>query len=208
MDEAEFGPKGLEPLMGERLKTARFAKRWTLEEVAVASDLTKGFLSKIEHDQASPSVASLIRLCRVLEISVGSLFSTPNGALVRHSNYPQIHFGGSGMTEYLLTPSREHRMQTILSDIEPGGGGGDETYWLPTEVEFVFVIEGRVRITLEADESLVLNAGDAFTFPSQMGHTFENDDDHVHARVLWVFAPALPGNGPLAASYRANSSDT
>jgi transcriptional regulator with XRE-family HTH domain len=207
-DETVLGPKELEPLIGGKLKTARLLKRRTLEEVAVASDLTKGFLSKIEHDRASPSVASLFRLCRVLEISVGSLFNAPSGALVRHSNYPQIRLGGSGMAEYLLTPSTERRLQAILSDIEPGGGGGGETYLLPAEVEFVFVIEGRLRIIIETDENLVLNAGDAFTFPSQMEHTFENDHAHDHARVLWVFAPALPVNGTLTDSHRADSSDT
>jgi hypothetical protein len=30
-------------------------------------------------------------------------------------------------------------MQAVLSDIEPGGGSGDEPYSLPVDVEFVFV---------------------------------------------------------------------
>src|SRR5687767_6251161 len=44
--------------IGAQLKAARLARRKTLAEVAEAADLTKGFLSKIERDQASASVAS------------------------------------------------------------------------------------------------------------------------------------------------------
>jgi hypothetical protein len=48
------------------------------------------------------------------------------GEVVRRDAYPPINFGGTGIREYLLTPSGEKRVQAILSDIEPGGGSGDE----------------------------------------------------------------------------------
>ena len=42
--------------------------------------------------------------------------------MVRAGERPTISFGGKGMSEYLLTPAHERRMQAILSDIAPGGG--------------------------------------------------------------------------------------
>ena len=183
--------------IGARLKAARQARRKTIAEVAAESGLTKGFVSKLERDQASASVASLMRLCQALGISAGALFHAPDGQVVRHDAYPAINFGGVGMTEYLLTPHGERRVQAILSDISPGGGSGDEPYGLPADVEFVFVLAGRLRVTLRG-EDVLLDAGDAFTFPPRAEHTFRNVSADRPTRVLWVFSPALPVEGGAA----------
>lgn len=176
--------------IGDQLKAARLARRKTLAEVADAAGLTKGFLSKIERDQASASVASLIRICETLDLSVGELFDAPAGNVVRHTAYPPINFGGTRMTEYLLTPNGERRLQAILSDIEPGGGSGGEPYSLPADVEFVFVVSGRLAVTLR-EEEVVLEAGDTLTFAPHVPHTFRGAHEEANTQVLWVFSPAL-----------------
>jgi transcriptional regulator with XRE-family HTH domain len=182
--------------IGAQLRAARLAARMSITEVAEQSGLTKGFVSKLERDLANVSVASLLRLCDALGISVGALFSEAKGEVVRHDAYPAVNFGGlGGVTEYLLTPSREKRMQAILSDIEPGGGSGDEPYSLPVDVEFVFVLDGRLGLNV-AGEDVVLERGDAFTFPSGTEHTFRAEQESGLTRVLWVLSPALPdGDG-------------
>jgi quercetin dioxygenase-like cupin family protein len=179
------------PRIGAQLKAARLAQRRTVADLALERGLTKGFVSKLERDQASASVASLMRLCETLAISVGSLFHASTGEIVRRGEYPPINFGGAGIAEYLLTPHGERRVQAILSEIAPGGGSGDEPYGLPADVEFVYVIEGRLQVTLRAKQ-FVLEAGDAFTFPPRNEHSFRTAADDCVTRVLWVFAPALP----------------
>ena len=114
--------------IGAQLRAARLAARMSMAEVAEQAGLTKGFVSKLERDLANVSVASLIRLCDALGISVGSLFQAPKGEVVRRDARPRINFGGRKMMEYLLTPAGEKRVQTILSEIEPGGGSGKEPY--------------------------------------------------------------------------------
>src|SRR5271165_35730 len=157
--------------IGAQLKAARLAARKSMAEVAEQAGLTKGFVSKLERDLANVSVASLIRLCEALDVSVGSLFEASIGEVVRRGARPPINFGGSQVKEYLLTPSGEKRVQAILSDIEPGGGSGDEPYSLPADVEFVFVLAGQLQITV-AGEQITLEQGDAFTFPASTQHTF------------------------------------
>jgi transcriptional regulator with XRE-family HTH domain len=183
--------------IGAQLKAARLAARMSMAEVAEQAGLTKGFVSKLERDLANVSVASLIRLCDALGISVGSLFQAPKGEVVRRDARPQINFGGRKMTEYLLTPSGEKRVQAILSDIEPGGGSGDDPYSLPADVEFVFVLAGQLQITV-AGEQITLEKGDAFTFPANVEHTFGAPAKAGRAQVLWVVSPALP-DAPLYA---------
>ena len=181
--------------IGAQLKAARLAARKTMAEVAEQRGLTKGFVSKLERDLANVSVASLIRLCEALDVSVGSLFQASIGEVVRRGDRPPINFGGRKMNEYLLTPSGEKRVQAILSDIEPGGGSGDEPYSLPADVEFVFVLAGQLQITV-AGEQITLEQGDAFTFPPSTLHTFRVAALAGRAQVLWVFSPALPDTGP------------
>jgi transcriptional regulator with XRE-family HTH domain len=187
-------PDDAEPRIGRQLRAARLASRRSIAEVAEQSGLTKGFLSKLERDLTSVSVASLIRLCDALGISVGSLFQAAKGEVVRKGEYPPINFGGNGVREYLLTPAGEKRVQAILSEIEPGGGSGDEPYSLPTDVEFAFVLAGQLRIVV-AGETLTLDAGDAFTFQSSAAHTFGVPPSARPTQVLWVFSPALPDHG-------------
>jgi glyoxylate utilization-related uncharacterized protein len=82
-------------------------------------------------------------------------------------------------------------VQAILSDIEPGGGSGDEPYSLPADVEFVFVLDGQLQIDV-ADEHVTLDEGDAFTFPPSNEHVFRVAASAGRTQVLWVFSPALP----------------
>ena len=186
MGEPGSGAAGI----GAQLRAARLAARKSMAQVAEEAGLTKGFLSKLERDLANVSVASLMRLCDALGISVGSLFDPPKGEVVRAGERQPINFGGTpGMREYLLTPTGERRMQAILSDIEPGGGSGDEAYSLPADVEFVFVLAGALEIVVEG-KLVTLAAGDAFTFPAGSAHSFRAAGSPV--QVLWVVSPALP----------------
>jgi transcriptional regulator with XRE-family HTH domain len=181
--------------IGRRLRAAREAQLLTLAELAAQCGLTKGFLSKVERDQAAPSVASLLRLCDALGLSIGELFDdAQDHDLVRDGEYPPINFGGEGMRESLLTPTRERRLQVIHSEIDPGGGSGDEAYGLPADVEFVFIIEGALEITLDGRVQS-LRHGDALTFSPGAPHTFRNPSADAVARVLWVISPALSASG-------------
>ena len=181
--------------IGAQLKAARLAARMTIAEVAEQAGVTKGFVSKLERDLVNVSVASLIRLCDALGVSVGSLFQAPAGEVIRHGAHPPINFGGKKMTEYLLTPSGEKRIQAILSDIEPGGGSGEDPYPLPADVEFVYVLAGQLEITV-AGNQITLDQGDAFTFPASTPHTFRGAPQAGRTQVLWVVSPALP-DAPL-----------
>jgi quercetin dioxygenase-like cupin family protein len=115
--------------------------------------------------------------------------------VIRRGAYPPINFGGRKMTEHLLTPSGEKRVQAILSDIEPGGGSGDDPYALPADVEFVYVVTGQLQVTV-AGEQVTLDQGDAFTFPANIEHTFRATPQEGPTQVLWVVSPALP-DAPL-----------
>lgn len=175
--------------VGHRLRARRRALNLTLDEVAKGASLTKGFVSAIERELTSPSVASLLALCKVLRISVGSLFDTPKTTLVRRQDRAPIEFGGVDVDDYLLTPSAGSSIQVIFSRMGPRASGGEELYAVQAETEFVFVLKGRVRMNVN-HEITILHEGDALTFDPKLPHTFSNDDSSESV-ALFVLTPPV-----------------
>lgn len=189
---AEDSGLGATGRIGAALKAARRARRLTLVELADRVGVTKGYVSKVERGLAAPSMATLVRLCEALELPVGSLFDdAASTEVVRATEYPRIEFGGTDMTEYLLTPAGERRVQVLCSEIAPGGGSGDEAYELPIDVTVVVVQTGSLTLEFPPDPPIELSAGDAMTFDPTRPHTFSAGPGG--ARCLWVMAPGLPG---------------
>jgi len=178
-----------EARIGARLRAARQAAGLTLAAVAEQAGLTKGFLSRLERDEVSPSVASLVTVCGVLGVGVGTLFEAPETNLVRAGEAPPINFGGRGLREHLLTAGAQRHLQVIHSRVEPGGGGGPELYALACDVEFVYVLTGTLRLLLPG-EVVDLSIGDAFTMPGATPHTWTNPSTTHPTEVLWALTPA------------------
>ena len=179
--------------IGAQLRAARLAARKSMAEVAEQAGLTKGFVSKLERDLANVSVASLIRLCDALGVSVGSLFQASEGRGGPAGRLAADQLRRRKVPEYLLTPSREKRVQAILPTSSRAAAAGTSPTRCPADVEFVFVLAGRLQITM-AGEHVTLEQGDAFTFPASIEHTFRRTGAG-RTRVLWVVSPALPDTG-------------
>ena len=175
--------------IGGRLRATRLARGLTLGQVAAAAGLTEGFVSKLERDQVSPSVASLVAVCEALGLRVGELFEPPTSAIVRAGEGALINFGGVNAREYLLSPGSQSHIEVLHSIVDPLGSGGDELYALDTEIEFVYVLKGQFEVILGPTVQS-LNAGDAITFRGREPHTWRNPSASDPAEVLWVLSPA------------------
>lgn len=174
---------------GPRLRAARLSKGLTLEAVAIAAGVTQGFISRLERDQVSPSVATLVAICDAVGLRVGDLFEAPPTQVVRVGQGAPINFGGRGAQECLLTPSNETHVQVIHSVIGPTGSAGPDLYVLDCDTEFVYFLRGFLQLIVGA-EMTALEAGDAMTFRGWDPHTWRNASTDVDCEVLWVLAPA------------------
>jgi transcriptional regulator with XRE-family HTH domain len=166
------------PRIGARLRAARQRQGLTIDQVAAAAEVTKGFVSRVERDETSPSVATLVTLCEVAE-----------NDLVRRAEAPEIHLTGDGAAETLVTPRGQSRLQMIRSSISPGGSGGDELYTLNCELEVLHVLKGRLDLVF-SKETHRLMAGDTVTFAGREPHTWRNPDAARAAEAIWVIVPA------------------
>jgi transcriptional regulator with XRE-family HTH domain len=181
-------PSNVPVAIGSRIRAARQAQRLTIEQVADATGLTKGFLSRVERDLTSPSVASLVTLCQVLSVSVGDLFAAPETHLTRRDDGPRISLGGQGIVERLLTARSERRLQILQATIEPRGRGENELYAVDCDVDVLHVVKGRIKLIL-TNEEYDLEEGDTLSFPGREPHTWINPTDET-VEVLWVLVPA------------------
>jgi transcriptional regulator with XRE-family HTH domain len=161
----------------------------TIDQVAAAAEVTKGFVSRVERDETSPSVATLVTLCEVLSLPVGTLFEVAETALIRRADAPQIHLTGDGAAESLVTPRGQARLQVIRSTIAPGGSGGEELYTLNCELEVLHVLKGRLDLVF-SKETHRLMAGDTVTVAGREPHTWKNPDSARGADAIWVIVPA------------------
>lgn len=175
-------------LIGSKLRSTRQLRGLTLDQVARSAGLTKGFVSRLERDDVSPSVASLVSVCDVLGLRVGELFDPTPTSVVRAEEGRLINFGGEGAVERLITPGTQTALEVIHSVIEPGGNGGEELYALACDAECAYVLSGAVEVVLEHHVE-TLTAGDAMTFPGRTPHTWRNPGPRP-CKVLWILAPA------------------
>ncbi|MGV9313929.1 helix-turn-helix domain-containing protein [Streptomyces sp. NPDC003691] len=174
--------------VGARLRACRKAQGLTIEQVAAATGLTRGFLSRVERDETSPSVTSLVTLCQVLSLPVGSLFEGAQTEVIRLETAPRLNMGGHGVEDRLVTPRTQAKVQVLRSRLEPGAHGGDELYTINCEVEVLHVVSGEVAVRF-TDRTETLAAGDTLSFSGREPHTWRNSGPGA-AEVTWTFVPA------------------
>ena len=61
--------------IGQKVRELRIAKNLTQEELADRSELSKGFISQLERDLTSPSIATLVDILQCLGTNLNEFFS-------------------------------------------------------------------------------------------------------------------------------------
>jgi transcriptional regulator with XRE-family HTH domain len=177
--------------LGARLRHARVQRRMSLADVAERTGLSKGFISRVERDETSPSVSSLVAVCEAISLPLEQLFATPAATLIRAVDRRTADLPGAAVRDTLITPASERHVTVLETEVLPGGSGGDARYTLPTQCEVCYVLSGAIEIDVE-DTIYELQPGDALTFAAAVPHTWRNVSSGAGSRVLWILAPALP----------------
>jgi transcriptional regulator with XRE-family HTH domain len=179
-----------EPDLGATIRRLRESRQLSLKEVAARSGLTQSFLSQVERNLTSPSVASLRKVALAFGVPLTALFQgpvMPENRVVRRDERKQLIHPRRQWRDYLLTPSLTGKLQVILSVIEPGGGSGDEPYAHDSDEECVIVLRGRLEFRVGSDRYM-LEEGDSIVFESRIPHWNRNPGPE-QAEVLWITTP-------------------
>jgi transcriptional regulator with XRE-family HTH domain len=176
--------------IGERLRRLRSSNSLTQEELANRAFLTKGFISQLERDQTSPSIATLKDILDVFGLRMAEFFKDDRQAKVAYQRAHRLLTSDSTegrRIEVLVPDAQGRRMDPVLVTLEPGERSGPHG---PHEGdEFGFVLKGKLILKLD-NIPHKLGREDCFYFSAQRIHSVENNGSHV-ARILWVVTPPI-----------------
>jgi transcriptional regulator with XRE-family HTH domain len=175
--------------VGERLRTLRRFRRYTLQSVAARSGISESFLSQVERGRSNASIASLKRIADALGVSMADLFEPdglPGPRVLRRDERPALQFGILGR-KLLLTPRPLHHLEVFAGELEVGGSTGSEPYAHGDSEELFVVVSGTVRLEL-GGEVFELEHGDSIDYRSSVPHRAVNTGNEL-AEVLWIISP-------------------
>jgi transcriptional regulator with XRE-family HTH domain len=175
--------------VGERLRTLRRFRRYTLQSVAERSGLSESFLSQVERGRSNASIASLKRIADALGVTMADLFEPdglPGPRVLRREERPALQFGILGR-KLLLTPRPLQHLEVFAGELEVGGSTGPEPYAHGDSEELFVVVSGTVRLEL-GGELFELERGDSIDYRSSTPHRAVNTGDEL-AEVLWIISP-------------------
>lgn len=173
--------------IGSKIKQYRLQLDLTQEELAQRTELTKGYISQLENDLSSPSIATLQDILNVLGVTLEEFFAEPKVEQIVYTKNDYFESkNGGGTNTWLIPNSQRKDMEPIILTL-PEGAECEER--LPFEgEEFGYVLEGRVEI-VTTREKYKLKKGDSFSINGQKQHFIRNCGNAV-AKVLWVTTPS------------------
>ncbi|MDR3264110.1 MAG: cupin domain-containing protein [Clostridiales bacterium] len=168
--------------IGAKIKRLRQQSEMTQEELADRCELTKGYISQLENDLTSPSIATLIDILESLGTNLKVFFSdTASEKVIYSKDDFSVKEEGGAETTWLVSNAR-YLMEPVLTKIKPGSATHAET---PHEgEEFGYVLSGQI-IVKKGDKEYPCYQGGAFYFKSDGSHSIENRSEEI-AEVLWI----------------------
>lgn len=159
--------------VGERVEALRKRRGWTQAELAVRTELSRTILSKIERGDGNPSIGTLWRISRSLEVPLGDLLEDPSPPRTRviRATEGDAMDDPSGMVGRLLHADRRERRTEVYAIAFPEAAYRASPAHLPGTEEVVVVTSGSLKVgpTITAQ---TLGAGDAMWFASDVAHHY------------------------------------
>ncbi|KIC60086.1 helix-turn-helix domain-containing protein [Microbacterium hominis] len=170
------GPASASRALGARIRALRQSRGMTLTQVAMQAELSHSFLSQVERGLERMSMTSLFRVAQALGTTQQALLTddadaAPRGAgsfhVFRASEATPLDAGGSPMR--VLARDHPRFVPMVMS-----GTFTEDLWWVHDEEEFVYVLQGRLVVVLEAEE-FALEAGDAVYYQGGIRHRWRTD---------------------------------
>lgn len=174
--------------IGEKIKFLRQTANLTQEELANRCELSKGFISQLEREMTSPSIATLRDILESLGTSLQDFFQEPADEKVVFSDDDyavKIDTETGSQICWLIPNAQKNEMEPILVTLSPGGSTYPDN---PHEgEEFGYVLEGSIVIQL-GSRRIKARKGDSFLIHPHEPHTLINNSRRP-AKVLWISSP-------------------
>lgn len=172
------------PRIGALIRERRRQARLTLNDLGGRAGLSTGYLSQIERDQATPSLATLSQVACALGVGVDYFIAAPRAQDTLSKAEGRTRFSidrSSLIYERLSTEFPGSTLSCFIIHVPPGYHS--ETMAHAGE-EIVFVLDGAIIQWLDRVE-IPLGPGDALHFRGNRHHAWANPGPGP-ARLLWT----------------------
>ena len=172
--------------IGSKLKERRTLKGLTQEELADRAELSKGFISQLERNLTSPSIATLTDILQCLGTTLGEFFNeTPEEQVVfgKADYFEKYDAELKNEIRWIIPNAQKNMMEPILITLEAGGSTYPDN---PHEgEEFGYVLQGSICIHL-GNKTYRAKKGESFYFTPDKKHYLTSRHG---ASLIWVSTP-------------------
>ena len=175
--------------IGAKVRRLRTQRGLTMEELADRCELSKGFISLLERDLTSPSIATLSDILECLGTDLASFFDERPEEKVCYTDEDMFvkedAEGLCGSIKWLVPNAQKNDMEPILITLEKGAQSAvDDPH---SGEEFGYVLSGVINVVL-GEVKLKAKKGESFYYQCKKTHYLENIGQST-ATVLWVCTP-------------------
>jgi transcriptional regulator with XRE-family HTH domain len=167
----------LEKSIGERVRTLRAENDMTLDQLSLASGVSRAMISRIERGEASPTASLLARICAALGLSLSGFFAEDETVtpIVRKAEQKIWQDPETGYVRRAISPPRVGSDVDIVEVEFPAGA---KVSFPPHSAshgmtQHVWLLQGTLEMTTQQDVYL-LSPGDCLFMPVGEGHVFHN----------------------------------
>lgn len=174
--------------IGHKIKELRIQKNLTQEELADRAELSKGFISQLERDLTSPSIATLMDILQCLGTNLEEFFSnTTSEQVVFHKSdyFEKYDSELKNEIQWIIPNAQKNMMEPILLTLEPEGSTYPDN---PHEgEEFGYVLNGSITIHI-GSKTYKAKKGESFYFTPNKKH-YLTASSKTGASLIWVSTP-------------------
>ena len=169
------------PLIRSRRKDLAFS----LRDLAERTGLTHGFLGQIERGESSPSIETFLRIANALKAPITYFIS--NDRPVDEADPRQVdavlqqRLSSDAIHYEMLSRDFSNKMELFRARMRPGAAWTCRDLGQPTE-QVVYVLEGRLKITLSSGQQIV----DASGFHYFDGDSLRGLEAVGHGETVWI----------------------
>ncbi|MBQ0041724.1 MAG: cupin domain-containing protein [Lachnospiraceae bacterium] len=172
--------------IGNKIKQLRMQLGLTQEELADRAELSKGFISQLERDLTSPSIATLVDILQCLGTDLKSFFAdSEDNQVVFHKGdyFEKKDCELKNTIEWIIPNAQKNMMEPIRLTLEAGGSTYPDN---PHEgEEFGYVLSGTVEIVV-GKRKFKASKGESFYFTARYKHYLRSEKG---AMLIWVSSP-------------------
>ena len=174
--------------IGNKIKELRVKMNLTQEELANRCELSKGFISQVERDLTSPSIATLLDILETLGTNINDFFSGNEPekiVFIKDDVFTREDEVLGQRIDWIIPNAQKNLMEPILLTLSPGGKSEKIA---PYEGEgFGYVIRGGVTLNM-GNKKYRVKRGESFYYKANAEHFLENASGR-EAVLIWVSTP-------------------